>query len=74
MSAPATQQQIRSKLSPQRKSARKGHGATDNVADAHSENYRELAKQEVLDGIARGYVQALAGEHKPIEELFGKLE
>ena len=37
-------------------------------------NYSAPSKNEVLDGIARGYQQALAGDHKPIAELLDDLD
>ena len=74
MSVPQAQRKERQKLSPHRVSTSQDHEATSNVADADSEDYRELTKQEVLDGIARGYAQAMAGEYEPIEELIAELE
>lgn len=74
MGVPAAQRQAKQKLIPHQASARQDHEATSNVADADSEDYRELTRQEVLNGIARGYAQALAGEYEPIEELIAELE
>ena len=38
------------------------------------EPYRQPTKQEILDGIATGYKQALAGDVRPIEDLLEELE
>ncbi len=38
------------------------------------EPYRQPTKQEILDGIAESYKQALAGDVRPIEELLAELE
>lgn len=35
---------------------------------------REPTKEEILEGIKRGYKEALAGEYRPIEELLDDLE
>ena len=45
--------------------------ATDEDGPA---SYRDLTKEEVLEGIARGYLQAKAGDYRPIEELFDELD
>ena len=37
------------------------------------EPYRQPTKREILDGIAEGYKQALAGDVRPIEELLAEL-
>ena len=74
MSVPTAPQQVKQTPSPRLVSAHNDHGATVNLADEHSDDYREPTKQEVLDGIARSYRQALAGEYEPIEELIAELE
>ncbi len=46
-------------------------------SDASTEDdepYREPTRQEILQGIKRGYMQALAGETRPIEDLFKELK
>ena len=36
-------------------------------------SYRDLTKEEVLEGIAIGYKAALAGDHVSAEEMFAEL-
>lgn len=35
---------------------------------------REPTKEEILEGMKKGYQEALAGEYRPIEELLDDLE
>lgn len=35
---------------------------------------RDPTKEEILEGIKRGWQEALAGEYRPIEELLDELE
>ena len=41
--------------------------------EADQASYRDLTKEEVLEGIARAYKQALAGDHVSAEETFAEL-
>ncbi len=38
------------------------------------EPYREPTRQEILEGIKQGYKEALAGDTRPIQDLFDELE
>ncbi len=41
--------------------------------DDDDKPYRTPTRKEILQGIKQGYLQALAGETRPIEELFDEL-
>ena len=45
-----------------------------NSDEAGPSSYRDLTKEEILERIARGYKQALAGEYRPIQELLDELD
>lgn len=44
------------------------------VQPLESCNRGEPTKEEILEGIKRGWQEALAGEYRPIEELLDELE
>ena len=47
---------------------------TDAAESIDDSEYRERTKEEILDGIERGFRNVLAGNYRPIEELFDEPE
>ena len=37
-------------------------------------SFRDLTKEEILEGIARGYKSALVGNYRPVQELLDELD